>query len=160
MKRNDSIAALVLLGIAFSALLIGRNLESRSQVEYSVEVDSRLEPYFEEWRQEMKGAGLNPDPALARLQRVEVCRDCKSGYSEKGRGRIGVSERQLELGPYSTRGTLWHELGHFVFDLEHGSCGIMRHSSWREEEYWASWSGFKEEYINECRKNRYEAEWR
>jgi len=144
--------ALVLAAVfGISFLLAGRSSGEEPLV------DKRLSPYFEEWKRDMRKAGLDYSVALSRVDRIEVCEDCKAGYSDRGDREIAVSREQLEIGPNSVRGTLYHELGHSIFNLQHESCNIMRSKCWTEEEYELYWPDFLVEYINECNNSWYES---
>lgn len=129
-----------------------------SRREQRTRVDSRLGEALGQWRQDM--TGIEYSGGWSRLSRLYVARlQSKSGCSDLAKQEIIIDEDQLEAGPYSTAGTLYHELGHYLFKLEHGSCSLMRKNSWTEEEYRQNWSQFVEEYRTACEKQELEAKY-
>lgn len=120
-------------------------------------VDPFLEQYVLEWKDDMQREGIDYEQGFSRIERIVICEDCKAGYSDRGDREIAVSKEQLMIGPYSTRGTIYHELGHSVFNLQHGSCNIMQSMSPTEEELRERWTLFTEEYLTHCKDNWYEA---
>lgn len=151
---RELISAIIIVGgIAYLTLTVVGGLDRGKEPE----VEYRLVQWVDEWKRDMKNAGIDYAAGFGRICRIKVCEDCKAGYSDRGDREIAVSIEQLKAGPYSARGTIYHELGHAVFNLQHGSCNIMRSNSWAEDEYANYWNDFVEEYINECKSNWYEA---
>jgi hypothetical protein len=148
------ISAIVIVGaIAWATLMLTQS-SAPTQEPW---VDPLLEQYVIEWKADMQRAGIDYERGLNRIERIIICADCKAGYSDRGDHEIAVSMEQLMIGPYSARGTIYHELGHSVFNLQHGSCNIMQSTSPTEEELTESWSEFTEEYLTHCKNNWYEA---
>lgn len=152
-----SLLIVIKLGLVLTAVCaVSFALSSRPSGE-EPRVDPRIKPYFDEWKRDLNSAGLDYSVALGRVERITVCSGCRAGYSDRVEGTIAISEDQLGFGPNSVRGTLYHELGHAVFNLQHGSCKIMRSRSWTEEELEHNWPLFVKEYLEACKKNEYEA---
>jgi hypothetical protein len=148
------ISAIVIVGaIAYATLRLAQNLTPNREPW----VDPLLEQYVVEWKEDMQRADIDYRLGFSRIEKIIICSDCKAGYSDRGAHEVAISLEQLEIGPSSARGTIYHELGHAVFNLQHGSCTIMRSTSLTEEELRESWSEFKEEYLIQCKNNWYEA---
>lgn len=124
-------------------------------------VDLRLTDAVTEWRHDMYRAKIDCDAAYNRINiiRVRFGDGLHSGCSDRITGEITVSISQLQAGPYSIKGTLYHELGHHVFHLSHGSCAIMRQQVWTEEEYREHWKEWTQEYLQECIKHEFESKY-
>jgi hypothetical protein len=114
--------------------------------------------YLIEWERDMKNHGLDPAPALGRLRSITVVNTTEwAGQYVTSERVIYISRYQVQQGPASTRATVYHELGHMAFKLEHGDCGIMDINSETEEYYSANWGGLLNEYINKCYERRWES---
>ena len=122
-------------------------------------VDARLETAVKQWHRDL--AGLNVKRGWNRLDHIKVATlgNNRKGCADILTKTVIVSEQQLAAGPYSTAGTLYHELGHYLFKLEHGDCAIMRTTAWTEEEYRENWSKFVAEYVELCTKREAEAKY-
>lgn len=148
------ISAIVIVGVIAYFTLTGFGGRDRGK---EPAVDPRLVQWVDEWKRDMQRAEIDYAAGFGRIDRITICEDCRAGYSDRGDREIAVSREQLAMGPNSARGTIYHELGHAVFNLQHESCSIMRSKSWDETEYAVYWTAFVEEYINECKSNWYEA---
>jgi hypothetical protein len=117
-------------------------------------ISKDLIPFVKEWRADMKQERIPYREAYIRIDEISVVSDYghKAGGSNTLFGTVKISLYQLKEGPWSTRGTLYHELGHSVFGLRHGSCHIMRDVVWTEEEYRDNWKHWVREYLDECKK--------
>lgn len=124
-------------------------------------VDTRLESAVDEWRQDMYHAHIDYVNAYNRIDiiRVRAGDGLHSGSSDLIKGEVSVTLTQLDSGKYSVMGTLYHELGHQVFRLEHGSCALMRNQVWTESEYREHWEEWKREYIQECIKHEFNSKY-
>lgn len=148
------ISAIVIVGAIAYFTLTGFGGRDRGK---EPTVDPRLVQWVDEWKQDMQKAEIDYTAGFGRIDRIRVCEDCRAGYSDRSDREIAVSREQLMMGPNSARGTIYHELGHAVFNLQHGSCDIMKSQSLDEAEYAVYWPSLVEEYINECKSNWYEA---
>lgn len=121
-------------------------------------VDLRLQPTVDEWRLDMHRAGISYEKGYNRINiiRVRAGDGLHSGGSDRWTGEVSVFLSQLEAGPYSVKGTLYHELGHQVFRLDHGSCALMRQQVWTEAEYRENWAEWTKEYLQQCSKKEVE----
>jgi len=118
-------------------------------------VDRRLQPAIDEWRLDMHRAGISYEKGFNKITiiRVRAGDGLHSGGSDSWTGEVSVFLSQLEAGPYSVKGTLYHELGHYIFRLDHDCCAIMRQQVWEEEEYREHWAEWTKEYL-ECIKRK------
>jgi hypothetical protein len=141
--------AMVVLAVTVSIA----DILSRHQTEPLV--DRRLQPTVDEWRLDMHRAGISYEKGYNRINiiRVRAGDGLHSGGSDRWSGEVSVFLSQLEAGPYSVKGTLYHELGHQVFRLDHGSCALMRQHVWTEAEYRENWAEWTKEYL-ECIKRK------
>jgi hypothetical protein len=124
--------------------------------QWETQVDPSLQGWVEEWCRELEARGL---PARERLRTVK---SIGIGYSVEGArtAECSVYERTIELNarhldrnPCAVRSTLYHELGHLAFGLEHGSCNIMRARTLPDEQLYCDWwPELVEEYAAECAK--------
>ena len=114
-------------------------------------VDPNLEILVDEWKSEMKEHGLPYEDSYARIRRIEIVNDYGvAGQCDHTNRIIKINSEQLLKGYHTTRVILWHELGHFVFDLDHAD-GIMKSHTYSEEVYKQNWEDMKVEYLNQIR---------
>jgi len=113
-----------------------------------VEVDPHLETLVDEWKSEMKEHGIPYEDQYNKIRWIRIVDDYGvAGQCDHTNRTITVSKGQ---GEYTTRVILWHELGHFVFDLEHGE-GIMHSHTESEEYYKEHWEEIKASYIKQIK---------
>jgi len=126
---------------------------------WDVEVEnSRIRLHLMEWERDMKEAGLDPSPALGRLRSIKVANTSDwAGQYDTGENVIYISVHQLSRGEASLKATVYHELGHMAFKLEHGDCGIMYPTCGTDEYYSQNWNELLKEYINKCYERRWES---
>jgi len=118
-------------------------------------IDPSIKPYVEEWKRDMDRAGIDYRAAYGRLDRIEVrpySVEGAAGETQTGARTIIIYGKQIERGEYSTRETVYHELGHWVFHLEHGSCTIMETNARSNAKIEARWSEAVDEYLEACKK--------
>ena len=124
-----------------------------------VEVENtRVRLYLMEWERDMKDAGLDPAPALDRLRSITVINTTDwAGMYDTSDNVIYISAHQLSRGEASLKATVYHELGHMAFKLEHGDCGIMYPTCGTDEYYSQNWNMLLKEYISKCYERRWES---
>lgn len=124
--------------------------------------DPRLEPVLEEWKREMAKAGLNVKYPLGQLEQILIDESSyRAGHADPRSSRIWVSSRAIELGPYTLKATMYHELGHYVFKLKHtDEIGIMYKATLPEEYYEESWEGLYQDYLTQCKDHASELKFR
>jgi hypothetical protein len=140
------------ISIGAAAAMIFLSTESKEP-----KVDTELVALVEDWKSDMNSAGIRYDAGFGRIDRIIVTDDPSyGGHFSKASRTIYISRSQLEQGPYSAKAALYHELGHYVFDLEHDTYGIMYKQSYQEEYYKSNWSTFLDEYLKTCKANEWE----
>lgn len=145
----------LLIFLAFAGVLLFYSYQ-RSLQRWETQVDPSLQGWVEEWCQELEARGL---PARERLGTVK---SISIGYSVEGartaecsayERTIELNARHLDRNPCAVRSTLYHELGHLAFGLQHGSCNIMRARTLPDEQLYCDWwPELVEEYATECAK--------
>lgn len=151
---------MLLAGAIIWVVIIAIANLTRSKV--APKVDPALAGIVEEWRWDIESANLQYESAFNRLNLIGLSTDPDAKYAgvtEMGKRRILVTKRQIESGTYRARATVYHELGHFVFKLEHGSCRIMAEKCPSEEELKENWAQYVNEYLQLCINNSFEAKY-
>lgn len=140
-----ALIAIVFLGFCAFHLTAGYQ---RARQETPQPVDPRLASSVARWRHDMERTPLIWQARFARVKSIEVAPlpDDAAGCYDRWSRKILVSPQRLTAGSYSTRATIYHELGHGVFLLGHSSCTLMG-STKSEEYYRAHWGELVSEYI-------------
>lgn len=125
------------------------------------EIDPRLAGTVAEWKLDMKNAGIDYEPGLNRIDKISIIdlAGDQVGSSNKRTCEILVDPIQFDKGDYSVRATLYHELGHYVFGLEHGDCLLLMEHELEEKEYRKGWSTLKKSYLLLCKENEFESKY-
>lgn len=149
MRRSS----LILLGLLFvGSLFAGNN---------KVEVDPRLKPYVVEWCWRMEQAGIPWQSKFQDLVSIKVepysVDSREVGNSWRWTHTITINERFIDVSPCVIRSTIFHELGHAVFELDHECCTIMKTTTYTNYQiYCDQWDLFVKEYLVQCKKAAYE----
>jgi len=119
-------------------------------------VDPNLETLVEEWKSEMEEHGLDWKDKYSRIRRIDLVSDYGvkhiAGHADHTNRKLGIGVEQVFKGRYTTSAVLWHELGHFVFGLEHQDGISIMNSETKEEEYYKeNWEELKTNYINQIK---------
>ena len=119
-------------------------------------VDPSLETLVEEWKSEMTEHGLPYKDEYKRIRRIEIVSDYGvdglAGQSNPTNRTITIGKAQVLKGYYTTRVVLWHELGHYVFKLDHvHGIEIMNKHTYSEEIYKENWENMKMSYLNQIK---------
>lgn len=140
-----ALIAIVFLG--FCAFHLNTGYQKAKQ-EPPQQVDPRLASSVARWRHDMERTPLIWQARFARVKSIEVAPlpDDAAGCYDRWSRKILVSPQRLTAGSYSTRATIYHELGHGVFLLGHSSCKLMGPTK-SEEYYRAHWGELVSEYI-------------
>lgn len=112
-------------------------------------VDPRLEKYLDEWKDACEKRSIDYTDALNRIEEIKFVNDLGGydGLSRRGTRQVLINIKSAGGDPVLTRVILWHELGHYVFDLEH-SEGIMNSTLLKSEIYEKNWVGYEAQYFN------------
>jgi len=124
-------------------------------------VDPNLKEFVDDWQCDMKTANIDFLTGFNRISNISLvaAENPYAGKMEYSTRSIKINRRQLESGYYRTRATVYHELGHYVFKLEHGSCAIMQENCQSEEELKENWKEWINEYLQLCINNSLEAKY-
>lgn len=133
-----------------SVIIVGLALAALTAFYLSDEgtIDSELNQEYVYWAQIMtdNGIDISRSESLRVLNYAEMGADM-AGRSNKFSNLIYVNA--LEKGnPMTVRAIVWHELGHYTFDLEHGECRLMDAERHTHEYYAENWRNLETEYIS------------
>jgi hypothetical protein len=124
-------------------------------------VAPELQSMVQQWKNQMRKQGIEYKAGFNRIKAIQIVDDygVSAGHFDKGTRTISISKAQILEGYFSTRVTLWHELGHYVYDLDHDNNPekIMYHKSLNENDYKLIWDDMKDSYFIKCRSNEWEA---
>lgn len=115
-------------------------------------IDSSLVEYVNEWKKDMKTAGIDYGSVFDRIDNIyfKDNTDNRLGYSTYGKREIWVSS-SLRGKPYLIRASLYHELGHYVFQLDH-SDGIMAANKIGSNDFYEkNWNLLLKGYLLKCK---------
>ena len=125
------------------------------------EIDPRLSAVVEEWKSDMASRGLEYAPAFKRLVKMSIVEISPNhvGESRRSTRSISISTCVLERGHYFTKALVYHELGHFVFHLDHMDGVIMTSPVLTDAEYEEQWQAAVDEYLTACEAREFEAQY-
>jgi hypothetical protein len=124
-----------------------------------VEVSSPLVPIVNEWKSAMYTRHL-PIKPFNRIRKIIIVNDSvvdgDAGYCSKYDQVIYISKSTIKKGYWSTKAAVWHELGHFIFELDHvDGLDIMNAYTFSEEEYKDNWPKLEKNYYKQCKEKEY-----
>jgi hypothetical protein len=124
-------------------------------------VAPELKALVEEWEWDMRDAGLDYTQAFNRLEAIELSSPNApyAGVADLSTRKIKINPKQLGSGRARTKATLYHELGHFVFALDHVEGTIMQEKCPSEEELQENWEDYINEYLELCNNNSFNAKY-
>ena len=112
-------------------------------------VDPALEVYVNEWKRDMDSAGISYLGVFNQIDNIILYDGPEYGLSHIRKIKIN---RKLLESEWLLRQTVYHELGHNVFDLKHGAqLSIMHAQDLGESFYKNNWDQIKIEYIRKCK---------
>ena len=111
-----------------------------------------LIPFVAEWEAGMQSAGVDYHEDFDDIRHIKLANFFLDnvGSSSRFNHMILIENDLFNLGPFTVKATVYHELGHYVFDLEHGSCAIMKPKCSSEQDYAEHWDDYKREYLQLC----------
>ncbi len=145
---------LILCGCALAFILWSYQ---NNQVDPTIE-DPKIRLIVEEWKRDMNHAGLNGDKLIKRVDRIIVVKQIPSqekshtvGKSDHGTRTIWIRERQYEH--EYLKALVYHELGHYIFDLNHQGTGEIMSKYLIEEtgHYKKNWDTLLPIYLDKCK---------
>jgi hypothetical protein len=123
------------------------------------DIDPVLEPHVNAWQELMLDQGLDVSRPFSRLRSIDLT-DLEpgiAGVSHIGANRIRISDQVLDLGDFTLRAAVYHELGHSVFGLKHSDeISIMYYQALSESYYQQNWNELENEYVLNCKRNEFE----
>jgi len=121
-------------------------------------VDPQLTSLVEEWKGLMEDNDIQYMAGFKRIDNIIIGNSSShAGVSDKYNSIIMLNIDELRSGPYTTRVILFHELGHYVFNLNHcDERSIMYHKCLDEKYYKDNYESIISEYLNKCKTKEYE----
>jgi hypothetical protein len=118
-----------------------------------IKVSPPLVTIVNEWKATMHTHHLQIAP-FQRIRMIIVVDDSvvdfDAGLCNKQLQFIYISKSTIKKGYWATKAAVWHELGHYVFELEHGD-GIMSTYIMEDDLYEEGWYELEKQYLNECK---------
>lgn len=124
-----------------------------------IEISSPLVPMVNEWKSVMYTQHL-PIKPFKRIRKIIIVDDSvvdgDVAYCDKYKQIIYISKSTITKGYWTTKAAVWHELGHFIFELDHvNDLDIMNTYVLREDEYRDNWPQLEKNYLKKCKANEY-----
>ncbi len=123
-----------------------------------IEVSPPLVTIVNEWKATMNTHHLSIAP-FKRIREIIIVDDSvvdhDACYCNKQTQVIYISKSTIKKGYWSTKAAVWHELGHFIFELEHDDSriDIMNTLLLNEDVYQESWHELETNYLKYCKEN-------
>lgn len=138
-------------------LVLACSAETCTAGDNTVVVDSRIKHYVREWCWAMEQAGIPWESRFRELKSILVepysVDSRETGNHWRSANKITINARFLGRNPCAVRATVFHELGHACFGLEHDCCAIMlTRTLVDEEKYCDRWNLYLREYLVQCKK--------
>ena len=134
-----------------AGMVVGAGLVFWQDYQTGPVVDSRLDRYVNEWRRDMDQAGVEYKVRFnVMLDTIKVVNGISAnGDSHTNTIRINANLLDSE---WLTRQTVYHELGHNIFSLDHvdDKC-IMFKDDLGESFYQDNWNNLLSKYINKAK---------
>lgn len=118
--------------------------------------NARFDPFLIEMANEyghiLKAEGLDVSEAesLMILAFADFASDENVGLTNHGNHLIYIND-DIRNDTVLVKAVLWHELGHYIFGLEHGDCTLMESETSPTIFYKENWAELQKEYIQECK---------
>ena len=137
---------LALIGLGLSGVFLHKTLNN-----YETHVNHGLVPYVDEWKATMDIHKIEYD--LGNLRTIDIVdTDKYFGRASYGDQSISISDECMETDVYTIKSVVWHELGHYVFGLEHDNdtLRIMNDevAPWYETK--ENWAELEAIYLFKC----------
>ena len=119
-------------------------------------VDRELRALVNQWENRMIDQHLNYRDGYRRIKTIRVSNRMDygvAGHFDYGTREIIINRSMIDSGFFATRATLWHELGHYVFKLDHSDSPdeIMYYKTKADIEYKLYWESMADIYYNKCK---------
>jgi hypothetical protein len=150
--------SIIVFFIFAASLWIGLSHFREKKKMKDIQISSSILAECLNWERKVESMGIDPSGAIARISSIQVINTEEyAGVYDRSSSRIEISSRVFDKGEYSVRSTIYHELGHAVFKLEHGDCGIMNDRILSEEYLRNNWDDLLTEYLKKCYEKRLES---
>lgn len=150
-KIND-----IMMATAFVVLLAGVvyvwAVSKEKKAEHKTVISQQLGEDVKEWKQLMDSCKITYKDAANRIDSillVDNIPDC--GISSFRNNTIRISKKCYEQGELCGKSLLWHELAHYVFQIDHKDGTIMDPFILPEDYCKKNWKLLKDSYINQCK---------
>jgi len=119
--------------------------------QYEPTISIQLKPYVTEWKHAMEQAGLDWKWKFNQIDKIELSNITMHGTSSDILNVITI-DRDILPDTILTRQTVYHELGHYVFGMEHvDTKSIMNINDLGSDFYRENWNRLVKEYIQQAK---------
>ena len=145
----------LIIFIIGATFFIAKQVEKAEQEPF---VDPQISSLVEEWKDLMEANGIRYEAGFKRIDNIIIAnRNSHAGMADKINGIIYLDIDEIRRGPYTARVILYHELGHYVFNLKHcHEKSIMYHKCLSEDYYRDNYDRLVKEYLTKCKSKEYE----
>lgn len=146
---------ILIIFIIGATLFIAKQVEKAEQEPF---VDPQISSLVEEWKDLMEANGIRYEAGFKRIDNIIIANsNSHAGMADKINGIIYLDIDEIKRGPYTARIILYHELGHYVFNLKHcHERSIMYHKCLSEDYYRDNYDRLVKEYLTKCKSKEYE----
>ena len=146
---------ILIIFIIGATLFIAKQVEKAEQEPF---VDPQISSLVEEWKDLMEANGIRYEAGFKRIDNIIIANsNSHAGMADKINGIIYLDIDEIKRGPYTARIILYHELGHYVFNLKHcHEKSIMYHKCLSEDYYRDNYDRLVKEYLTKCKSKEYE----
>lgn len=143
---------LILLGLlCYYGVRYSRHMNSGVTI-----VSPPLVTIVDEWKSTMNQRHI-PIAPFKRIRKIVIVDDSvvdfDYGYCNKQLQLIYISKSTVMKGYWSTKAAVWHELGHFIYELDHvDGFNLMNAEAYTEEEYKENWKTLEQDYLKLCKE--------
>lgn len=156
-----TIGNIILIG-----LLIGFSIWTLQGNKKDPVVDTQLEQIVSDWKKDINSAGLDADALIKRVDKIQIVKKIPYGLlntesttdvvgrADHSTRSIWILERKYER--HQLKALVYHELGHYLFNLNHTGDGLIMSTEIKEEPgyYKNNWDRILPIYLNKCKKAR------
>jgi hypothetical protein len=139
----------------------------KNQIEPTIDGGILMESIITDWKKDMTSIGLDADALIMRVDRIKIVNHIPSGFlnsnstesvvgrSDHSTRTIWILERNYES--FQLKALVYHELGHYLFNLKHiGDDGLIMSTEIKEEPnyYKAKWNSILPIYLTKCKASK------
>ncbi len=156
-----TLGSIILIG-----LVIGFSVWTLQNNKKDPVVDTQLQSIISDWKKDINSVGLDADALIMRVDKVQIVERIPYGLLNRAStndiiGRadhstrtIWILERKYER--HQLKALVYHELGHYIFNLHHVGDGLMMSTDIKEESgyYKDNWDILLPIYLDKCKRAR------